>query len=233
MLAFILFSIFIGFVVSASAGMGGSLILVPILALTLGSKTGIAISAILLGCNNLFKVIAYRRTIPLKSIFKILILIALGAGLGSAIMARAPEIWVDWAIIISFFMAFLFERKKWTRLRSITAPGFAFLAGISSGFSGTSGPLKGIALRNLKLNRFYFVGGASVISLAGDLVKASVYFQWSFFGEFDNGLIICSLFIMPIAVYIGKLINEKIGERAYTFLFWVVMLGYSIRILLI
>ena len=36
------------FFVSASAGMGGSLVLVPVLALSLGTKEGIALAALLL-----------------------------------------------------------------------------------------------------------------------------------------------------------------------------------------
>lgn len=49
---------------SASAGLGGSLILVPLLALTVGTKEGIALAALLLAANNLVKLVAYRGTIP-------------------------------------------------------------------------------------------------------------------------------------------------------------------------
>lgn len=231
MFILILIAVFIAFVVSASAGMGGSLILIPVMALTLGSKSGIAVSAILLGCNNIFKVIAYRRTIPLKPILGIMIFIAIGAFLGSIIMVGVSSVWVDWAIIMSFVISFLFERKQWYKIRHLSVSVYAFLAGISSGFSGTSGPLKGVALRNLNLDRFYLVGGASLVSLVGDMVKTTVYFQGALYDTFTYKIVIYSLFIMPFAVYLGKFINEKIGEKAYSVLFWTVMFGYSIRII--
>ena len=55
------------FAVSASAGLGGSLILVPTLALVLGTKEGVAMAALLLAGNNVVKVIAYRRSLPFRS----------------------------------------------------------------------------------------------------------------------------------------------------------------------
>ena len=51
---------------SASAGLGGSLILVPSIAMFFGTKQGIALASLLLACNNIFKVIAYHRTIPVE-----------------------------------------------------------------------------------------------------------------------------------------------------------------------
>ena len=56
---------FFAFTLSSSAGLGGSLILVPTMTLLLGPKEGIAVAAVLLGLNNVLRVIAYRRHVPL------------------------------------------------------------------------------------------------------------------------------------------------------------------------
>ena len=40
------------FIVSAAAGLGGSLILVPAMMMAIGTKEGIAVAALLLACNN-------------------------------------------------------------------------------------------------------------------------------------------------------------------------------------
>ena len=50
------------FTLSASAGLGGSLILVPALSLLLGAKQGVALAALMLAANNVFKVALYWRT---------------------------------------------------------------------------------------------------------------------------------------------------------------------------
>ena len=50
----------VSFTISASAGLGGSLLLVPSLSLVLGTMEGVALAALLLGANNVAKVAAYR-----------------------------------------------------------------------------------------------------------------------------------------------------------------------------
>ena len=50
--------VYVSFAVSASAGLGGSLVMVPTLALFLGSKVGVALAALLLAGNNVVKIIA-------------------------------------------------------------------------------------------------------------------------------------------------------------------------------
>ena len=40
------------FIVSAAAGLGGSLILVPAMMMAIGTKDGIAVAALLLACNK-------------------------------------------------------------------------------------------------------------------------------------------------------------------------------------
>jgi uncharacterized membrane protein YfcA len=225
-----LLAIFISFTLSASAGMGGSLILVPAMSLILGSKQGVAIAALLLGGNNVLKVIAYRRTIPFRAAILVVLLLMAGAAIGASLMVRVPERWVDFAVILSFILSFISEFKMWDWLRRASAIWSAFFAGLSSGFSGTSGPLKGVALRSLKLDRMHLVGAASLASLAGDLTKASVYIGSSLIEPASWQVVWWALPVMPLAVLTGRLVNEKIGERSYKALFWAVIVGYTVRL---
>jgi hypothetical protein len=102
---------------------------------------------------------------------------------------------------------------------------------VTSGFSGTSGPLKGVALRTLKLDRQHLVGAASVVSLAGDATKATVLMNASVIGGEALWLLVLALPLMPVATLIGRQINRRMGERAYAALFWTVMAGYTGRLL--
>ncbi len=227
-----LVAIVVAFTVSASAGLGGSLILVPALSILLGAKEGIALSALLLGGNNVLKVLAYRRMIPYRAALSVVLLIMLGAAIGARLMVAAPERWVDVAIILSFGLSFLFEFKAWNFLRRGSAPLYALFAGATSGFSGTSGPLKGVALRNLGLDRLHLVGAASLASLAGDAVKAGIFLQASLLEAGSWRIVLWALPLMPLAVLLGRAVNERIGERAYASLFWAVMTGYAVRLVL-
>ncbi len=219
------------FTVSASAGLGGSLILVPTLALALGTKEGVALAALLLGLNNLVKVFAYRKTLPIRQALVIIVLVAVGAWIGARLLVEAPENLVTVAVIISFVFALIAERLDLNRLRRVGAPILALGSGATSGFSGTSGPLKGMAIRQLELERAYFVGAASMASLAGDLTKAAVFAEADLLTGESLVIALLAVPLMFVATFGGRRINYAIGERGYTYLFWGVMAGYTIRLL--
>lgn len=217
---------------SASAGMGGSLILVPTLSLLLGAKQGIALSALLLSCNNVAKLAAYRRTVPLKASLGLLALTVAGSALGARLLVAAPDHLVHIAIVTSLSAAFLLEQIKLPQIRQSASPLAAFFAGATSGFSGTSGPLKGLAIRSLSLDRLHFLGAASAISLAGDLMKTAVFAEASLLDTTSWSVILLAIPLMPLAALAGRQLNTRIGERAFAGLFWTVMAGYTLRLIL-
>ena len=97
---------------------------------------------------------------------------------------------------------------------------------------GNCGSLKGAAIKTLGLNRAHFVGAASVVSLVGDLTKAAVYSKASLLVPENWGIVAAAVPLMMGAALLGRKINRSIGERAYNTMFWGVMVGYSIRLLL-
>jgi hypothetical protein len=222
----------VSFTVSASAGLGGSLILVPTLALVLGTKEGVALAALLLAANNVVKVLAYRETLPIRKALAVIVLVAVGAALGARLLVAAPEAVVTLAVILSFVFALIAERLDLSRLRRLGGPVLAFGSGATSGFSGTSGPLKGMAIRQLDLDRAHFVGAASLVSLVGDVTKAAVFTGADLLAGQSFLIALVAVPLMVIATFTGRTINRSIGERGYTWLFWGVMAGYTVRLIL-
>lgn len=216
---------------SASAGLGGSLLLVPLLALTMGTKEGVALAALLLAANNLVKVLAYRRAIPWRETIGILVVVVVGSAVGAGLFVAAPEKWVSVGVVLSIVLGLLAERLNLLRSQKVSAPVLAFASGATSGFSGTSGPLKGVALRMLGLDRMYLVGAASIVSLAGDLAKAGLYAEAGLLGRSSLTLMAALLPVMVASTFLGRHLNKRVGERGYAFLFWTVMGGYSLRLL--
>lgn len=231
-IAVTLIAVAVSFTVSASAGLGGSLILVPTLALVMGTKEGVAMAALLLAANNVIKVLAYRRTLPLRKALVVILLVAAGAALGARLLVAAPESVVTVAVIVSFVIALVAERFDLSRIRAVGGPLLAFGSGATSGFSGTSGPLKGMALRQLKLDRAHFVGAASLVSLAGDATKAAVFSEAQLLGAESFALALLAVPLMFVSTFTGRRINASVGERGYTYLFWGVMAGYTVRLVL-
>jgi hypothetical protein len=227
-----LVAVAVSFTVSASAGLGGSLVLVPTLALVLGTKEGVALAALLLAANNGVKVFAYRETLPYRKALAVIVLVAVGAGLGARLLVAAPERVVTIAVIVSFVLALIAERLDLSRLRKAGGPLLAFGSGATSGFSGTSGPLKGMAIRQLDLDRAHFVGAASLVSLVGDATKTAVFTEAGLLGGASYMIALAAAPLMIIATVTGRRINREIGERGYTRLFWGVMAGYTLRLVL-
>jgi uncharacterized membrane protein YfcA len=113
----------------------------------------------------------------------------------------------------------------------LSAGGLALVAGLTSGFSGTSGPLKGLALRRLDFDRMHLVGAASAVSLVSDLSKGAVYLRAGLIDRDAWIVILACVLLMPLATLTGRRINRQVGEAAYSGLFWTVMLGYTVRLL--
>lgn len=227
---FTLVAIAASFAVSASAGLGGSLLLVPSLALVLGTKPGVALAALLLGANNIAKVVAYRRTLPWRAAAVVVVLVAFGAALGARLLVAAPPTVVSAAVIVSLAVALVAERADLRRLQRAGGPMLAFGSGATSGFSGTSGPLKGMAIRQLRLDRMHFVGAASLASLVGDLTKTAIFAEAQLLGTEAWTLAVLAVPLMFGATYVGFQFNRSLGERRYTALFWTVMVGYGARL---
>lgn len=231
LLPVVILAVAAAFTLSASAGFGGSLILVPTLALLLGTKSGVALAALLLAANNLVKVFAYRKTLPYRKAAGVILLVAAGAFLGAKLLVSAPERAVTLAVIVGFGAAFLAESLDLTRCRRLSSPVMAFASGATSGFSGTSGPLKGLAVRGLGLDRLHLVGALSMASLVGDATKTAVWTDAALLTGSDYRVALVCIPLMFFATFLGRRFNTRIGERGYTGLFWTVMVGYTGRLL--
>ena len=98
---------FAAFVISSAVGLGGSLVLVPTLVIAVGAKEGVALAALLLACNNVVKVFAYRATLPFKKAGLVLACTILGAAIGASLLTAVPEQAVVAAVIASLGLSVL------------------------------------------------------------------------------------------------------------------------------
>lgn len=223
-------AVLVSFFVSSSAGLGGSLVLIPSLAVFLGAKDAVVLGALLLGLNNLVKVAAYRRSLPFRAAGFVVALLMIGSFLGASALVRAPERLVGLGVLASFAISLVAERRDWLQVRKVGGPILAFGAGATSGFTGTSGPLKGAALRNLRLDRTHLVGCASLASLAGDATKSAVFAQSGLIGIETTRVAVACLPLMLTGTLLGRRFNRALSERGYSWFFWSVMGGYSVRV---
>ncbi|CAN5649517.1 hypothetical protein BH24ACT5_BH24ACT5_02720 [soil metagenome] len=231
-LSVILLATFASLFVSSIAGYGGSLLLVPMLGLILGPKEGVALAALLLGWNNVFKVAAYRRTLALRAGWPLLLVTAAGVWFGASVLIASSDELVIWVIVVGTFVSLLVETvgNGWMlRARRHTAVPMMAASAVLSGASGSSGPLKGIAVRNLGLARLEHVGLASCVSLVADALKVELFATAGLFGNLDASVLLIALPVMPVAAWVGRAVNQRVNESAFRWIFWSVVGGYTLR----
>ena len=169
---------FVALFVSSIAGYGGSLVLVPALAAVIGPKEGVALAALLLGWNNVFKVVAYRRTLALRQGWPLLAVTAIGVWVGARLLIESSDRTIVWAIVIvtvaSLVLELTVDEARLRTRRHVAVPAMAG-ASVLSGISGSSGPLKGVAIRALSLPRLEHVGVAATVSLVADALKVELF----------------------------------------------------------
>jgi uncharacterized membrane protein YfcA len=236
----------LSFLLSSVVGMGGSLIAVPLAVMAFGPKIGVSMAALLLLGNNIVKVFAYRNSIPWKRAAGIALITMLSAFLGAKLLVALPERWLIVAVIISLIWSFFAEIKTVpcaadTERASGLGPGlwttefkrgsiYALAAGLCSGVSGTSGPLKGVAIRQCVKDPTYFAGAASLVSLVGDLAKTAVFAQASLYPSSQWPLMAAAIPLMLICPFIGLAMNRHMGQRVFSGLFWLVIAVYGLRL---
>ena len=195
----IAFVIFLAFFVSASCGLGGSLILIPVLSAVLGIKEGIVISSILLGLNNIIKVIFFRGNIKFKPVSFLMILMMAGAVIGSFMMLKANSHILTIFLVFNIAISFLIQQYTSLKLQKNAGLIFSFLSGFCSGLSGTSGPLKGLAVKCHMHTKMEIVAAASLLSLATDSVKSVIYLSQSTPSALSFEWLVYSVAVMPVA----------------------------------
>lgn len=227
----ILIVLFLSFLLSASCGMGGSLILIPALSIVFGIKEGIMISSLLLALNNIFKLYFYQRQINWPKIGVLVVLMGLGSLLGALFMLELSPRILSIGLGILVVFSFLSHHKlKFNKSTHPLFGGFlSFIAGFSSGMVGISGPLKGLALKHFVTEKSVIVASAAAISLVSDSIKSVVFLQHSSVYLDNLSFIIMAFLIMPFASFAGKKINDSLSTKAYNTLFYIVMSGYVLR----
>jgi uncharacterized membrane protein YfcA len=228
----VLLATFTSLLISSVAGYGGSLVLVPALALILGPKEGIALAALLLGWNNLFKVIAYRRSLALRQGWPLVIVTVIGVLCGAKLLIAAPEGLVLWAVVATTGLtltAELFAGERVQHARRHAAVPMMLGSSVLSGVSGTSGPLKGLSIRSLGLPRLEHVGLASTVSMTADALKVELFATAGLLDNVELEVILIAVPVMPVAAWLGRAVNQRVDETAFRWIFWSVVGGYTMR----
>ncbi len=190
---------FFGFVVSAAFGIGGVVLLIPLLSMALPPAQAIALSAPVMLVNNLGKSWVYRHAIRWKACGLVSAL-ALPAAYLSARLVTS----IDDRIILVAVAALILVSVVADRLRPPAAGnrfgdlGLCLWGGVTgaiSGLCGAAGPPTAIGLRGYGLSKDAFVGTVAVFAVLLQVAKIPAYV----------GTDVLPLRLMPLAALLGAL----------------------------
>ncbi len=169
---------FFGFVVSAVFGIGGVVLLIPLLSMVLPPVQAVAVSAPVMLVNNLGKMYVYRKDIHWRG-FVVVSALALPAAFLSALCAsRVDDRLILVAVASLIVLSVAVDRFRSGPTKTIGDVGLFWWGGVTgviSGLCGAAGPPTAIGLRGYGLDKSAFVGTVAVFAVCLQLVKIPAY----------------------------------------------------------
>lgn len=216
----------VGFIVSATCGFGGKLLLVPVLALWLGAPTAVAIAAPVMLLNSVIKSAVLRKDIDWRQAGWVMAGSVPGAYLGARVLASLPADLATRLIGLLLLAGIAITMAKpvlWPRLSGLSLVLGGFAAGASSGVAGMGGPVKAITLRGAGLSRAHLVATAAVVDIAMAMADIPVYVETGLIRQEHLPLVVLLAGVAWVGVGIGRNLLKEVSEGTYRFSFGFVL----------
>ena len=206
-----------GFVTTV-AGLGGGILLLPVLIWALGPIGGVVVLSMSMLWGNILRFLMFREHTD-WAVFRGLAWGSVpGAALGASLLNQVPEgVLRKWiAVYLLLYVAYeLFgaSLRRPTRLQEFPAVGF--VTGILSGVFGAAGPLSAPFLMNYGLAKERFIATNMLSALVINGVKSLVYSQGGSLTPELWGWSALAAAMVTLGIYVGRLSLAKIDEGLF------------------
>lgn len=208
----IVLSALVSEILGTLSGFGSSSFFVPIALQIENFKFVLALTAILHCFGNFFKILLFRKDFLWAHFYQLAIPSVFMTGLGALMTVTFSTnlmTQILGAFLILFSIYSLFIKKRTLILPKWLSIFFSALSGFLTGFVGTGGALRGLALSALQLPKSSFVALSSSIDIGGDLLRAFIYLK-SGYMDWNQWFY---LPLLAIAAFTGARIGKKILGR--------------------
>jgi uncharacterized membrane protein YfcA len=207
----------VGFVISSTFGVGGAILLIPLLAQRMPAAHAVALSAPVMLFNNVLKMVAFRRHIDHRAAFLVSALALPGAFAGAFFASRIDDrvilLGVAALIVLSIIAERGFERRVRVSARALLWWGG--FTGAVSGLCGAAGPPTAIGLRGYGLDREAFVGTVALFAILLQLAKLPAYIGTGVLPVERWPLALALSAAALVGVAIAPALLRKIPQRAF------------------
>lgn len=181
---------FIGFVLSATFGVGGAMLLIPMLAQRMPAAHAVALAAPVMLFNNVLKAWVFRKHVSMRGTFLVSALALPFAFAGAYVAGDFDDRAILIGIAILIVLSIVVERVPLSSRGASNDPrvvklgdrALLFWGGVTgavSGLCGAAGPPTAIGLRAWGLDKEAFVGTVAVFAILLQIVKMPAYIMTS------------------------------------------------------
>lgn len=200
------------------SGFGSSTFFVPVGLFFEKYQFILALTSVLHVFGNISKIYLFRndlnRDLIIKYALSTALLTGVGALLNQYVAFNILKTYLGiFIIILSVF--FFFKNTLIQKLSHHYAIPIMSLSGFLTGFLGTGGVLRGIAMTTLAVPKNTFVALSSSIDLGGDLLRGAVYFYNGYF-DWSHWYYIPLILVASVAgSFLGKKTLNKLNQSQF------------------
>ncbi|MCB0349716.1 MAG: sulfite exporter TauE/SafE family protein [Bdellovibrionales bacterium] len=200
------------------SGFGSSTFFVPTAILIERFQMVLALTAILHSFGNISRIFLFRKHFDRKWLIRLAIPFFVFTGAGALLTTQLPVEYVKKTlgiILIVLALVFYFGKDILKHLPPQVAVLLTAVSGFSTGFVGTGGAIRGLALASLQMPKNTFVITSAAIDVGGDLLRAGIYLS-SGFMDWSHWFYIP---LLGVAAYagsrIGQILLNKINQQQF------------------
>ena len=210
-LLFIFLGSFVAAAISAAAGFGGALLLLPLLTRTIGTTMAVPVLTLAQLIGNLSRVSMGYKKIAWKPVLIFTAGAVPAAMLGAWSFVEVPKDMATRIIGVAIIIFVLLKYFKVIQFKpgNITMVLGGTLVGLLSGLIGSAGPIGAAIFLSLNLNPIAYISSEAVTATAMHVVKTFVYQKYIGIGIRE---VVIGLF-MGLAMIFGTYLGKKFIEN--------------------
>lgn len=194
------------------SGFGSSTFFVPLALFIEGFQFVLVLTAILHCFGNSFRILIFRKHFQWQSFALLVVPAIIFTGLGALLTTQFSSELMQKTLgftLMAVSLLFFFSNKIIAILPKGVAIVLSIASGFFTGFIGTGGALRGLALTALQLPKNTFIMTSASVDMGGDLLRAVIYLKNGYM-DWDQWFYIP---LLGIAAYLGAQIGKKVIDR--------------------
>jgi uncharacterized protein len=215
-------------------GFGSSIFMVSLSQYFFDFQTVLAITGLMHVFSNASKMWLFRKGIHWKTSLLIgipgIVFVLLGAWLTTIIRFSWAEVVLG--ILLIATSTGLWLNPTWTLApTNVNAIAGGGIAGFLAGFIGTGGPLRGLLLAGLNLEKNVFIATSATIDMGVDVSRSIVYLNNGYLSERLYSIIPMLVVVSFAGSWIGKQLLEKISQAVFKKIILGLVFGIGVSLL--